>query len=127
MVTANKLLVSVMPNEILFPGNSIVIESPSPLDPESAQGAIVVRGVRGRVNLSGKGRIATWSVKGALPPGHHVLLIRGLLTDKRRRIADEMQIPFFITDSKAKVPGSVRVESMSRLRVQDLAHGAACH
>ena len=49
-----------------------------------------------------------------------MLLIRGLLTDKSQRIEEDLQIPFFVTDSKAKVPAGVRVESMTRLRVQDL-------
>lgn len=120
MATRKGLTVNVMPNEVLFPDVSIVIESPESLDPESAQGGIVVRGVRGQVALSRKGRIATWSAEGALPPGHHLLLIRGLLTDKSQRIEEDLQIPFFVTDSKAKVPGTVRVESMTRLRVQDL-------
>ena len=109
-----------MPNEILFPDSSIVIESSDSLDPESAQGGIVVHGVRGQVNLSRKGRVATWSTKGGLLPGHHTLLVRALLTDKRQRIEEDVEIPFFVTDSKSKVPATVRVESMTRLRVQDL-------
>ena len=120
MAIEKRLNISVMPNEILFPDSSIVIESSDSLDPESAQGGIVVRGVRGQVNLSRKGRVATWSAKGGLLPGHHTLLVRGLLTDKRQRIEEDVEIPFFVTDSKSKVPATVRVESMTRLRVQDL-------
>ena len=120
MATSKGLMVNVMPNEILFPDATIVIESPDSLDPESAQGGIVVSGVRGQVSLSRKGRVANWSAEGGLVPGHHTLFVRALLTDKRQRIDEELVIPFFVTDSKAKVPGTVRVESMTRLRVQDL-------
>ena len=120
MAIEKRLNISVMPNEILFPDSSIVIESSDSLDPESAQGGIVVRGVRGQVNLSRKGRVATWSAKGGLLPGHHTLLVRALLTDKRQRIEEDVEIPFFVTDSKSTVPATVRVESMTRLRVQDL-------
>lgn len=121
MAARRGLTANVTPNEILFPDFSIVIESRDPLDPESAQGGIVVRGVKGRIRLSRGGRVASWSPEGALLPGHHTLLVGGLLTKKRRAVGTEMQIPFFVTDSKAKVAKAVRVESITRLRVQKLA------
>jgi len=121
MATRRELTVSVTPNEVLFPGASIVVEARRALDPRSAQGGIVVHGVRGQVKLSRAGRVASWSQEEALLPGHHLLLVGGLLTAKGRGIADEMAIPFFVTDSVAEVPRSLRVESMSRLRVGELS------
>jgi hypothetical protein len=109
-----------MPNEVVFPDTPLVIEARGALDPQSAQGGIVVHGLRGAVKLSRAGRVARWAPEGALAPGHHLLLVGGLLTAKRRAIADEMVIPFFVTDSVAQVQRSVRVESMSRLRVGDI-------
>ncbi len=121
MKTSRRITASVASNEILFPGSSITIESMDPLDAESAQGGIALRGVRGAVRLKPGGRVATWTPESTLTPGHHTLYVRGLLTRSRRAIDDEMQIPFFVTDSKAKVPASIRVETMSRLRVHELA------
>jgi hypothetical protein len=117
MAIRRGLTPSITPNEVLFPDTSLVIEARGALDPQSAQGGIVVRGVRGTVKLSRAGRVANWAPEVALAPGHYVLLVGGLLTAKRRAIADEMVIPFFVTDSVAQVPRTVRVESMSRLRV----------
>lgn len=109
------------PNEIVFATTPLVVESRYPLDPDRAQGGLVVRGMRGRVRLAHGGLRATWSSERGLPPGHHVLIVDGLAAkDHRRRIGDRLEIPFFVTDSRAKVAGSVRVESMARLRVHDL-------
>lgn len=120
MATRREVTTTLMPNEVLFPDASIVIESRRALDPQSAQGGIVVDGVRGQVKLSRAGRVARWTPEETLAPGHHLLRIGGLLTRKLRSIGDEVAIPFFVTDSVAQVPRTVRVESMSRLRVRDL-------
>jgi hypothetical protein len=115
------LAANIAPHEIVFASTRIVVDSRHPLDPEAAQGGLVVKGIRGRVRLSRGGRRATWSSATKLPPGHHTLIVDGLVAKShRRRIGDRMEIPFFVTDSKARVASSVRVESMSRLRVHNL-------
>jgi hypothetical protein len=115
------LSTTLTPNEIVFSTASIAVESRYPLDPDTVQGGLVVRGVRGRVRLSRGGRMATWSAEKGLPPGLQTLIVDGLVSkDHRRRIGDRMEIPFFVTDSKARVSGAVRIESLARLRVNDL-------
>jgi hypothetical protein len=122
------LSTSIAPNEVVFPRTTVSIESRSPLDAESAQGGIVIPGVSGRVRLSLGGRRATWMPEGEFPPGHHTLLVRELLTRSRHRIEDELRVPFFVTDSRAKVPRSVRVDSMARLRLKELeTDRVPCH
>ncbi len=120
MAIRKQLTTSISANEVVFPDTRIVIKSRASLDPQSAQGGIVVHGVRGGVKISGAGRVARWSPEKPLPPGHHVLLIGGLLTAKGRGVPDEIVIPFYVTDSVAQVPRSVRVESITRLRVKEL-------
>src|SRR5437764_15412796 len=90
MPTRRELTTSIPPNEVVFPDTSLVIEARGALDARSAQGGIVVRGVRGAVKLSRAGRVARWTPERALAPGHHVLRVGGLLTAKRRGIADQM-------------------------------------
>ena len=115
------LSVNVTANEILFPAASIQVTSGRPLDPDSVQGGIVVRGVHGSARLARGGRAATWCAAEALPPGHHTLIIDGLLAKGHRHpLGERMEIPFFVTDSRAKVGRAVRVESMARMRVNDL-------
>src|SRR5215211_3900015 len=118
MATATGFKVSVVPNEVLFPRATVVVEAPSALDAEAAQGGIVVQGQRGTVALGRAGRLASWSPEAAsLPPGQHCLVVRGLLSRSGKSLPGDRQIPFFVTDSVAKVPGRLRVESMVRLRV----------
>jgi len=120
MPERSSLSTNVTPNEIVFSTTSIVVESRYPLDPDTAQGGLIVRGIRGRVRLSRGGRMATWSSEKGLPPGHHTLIVDGLVAKgHRRRLGDRMEIPFFVTDSKARVSRTVRVESIARLRVND--------
>src|SRR5687768_14548532 len=107
MAKQRVVVANILPNEVLFPDTPIMIESRLSLDPKSAQSGIVVRGEKGQVRLSRRGQVATWSADKALRPGHHSLLIRGLLTEKQRDILDEMEIPFFVTNSVAKIPRTV--------------------
>ncbi len=121
MAARRYITCNVGANEILFPDSPIVVESTLALDDTSAQGGIVVEGVRGRVRLAQKRLVATWLPDGSLTPGHHTLLVRGLVSAKQRRLDDELRLPFFVTDSRAKVSRTLRVESMVRLRVGELA------
>lgn len=121
MPERSSLKTNVTSHEIVTSASSITVESPYPLDPDRVQGGVVVQGVRGRVRLTRGGRIATWSCKDGLPPGHHTLIVDGLVAKgHRRRLEERQEIPFFVTDSKARISRNVRVESMSRLRLGDL-------
>lgn len=120
MAGAKKLTANIAPNDIVFGDSSIVIESHDALDLESARKGIVVPGVKGQVRLSSGGRVASWSPEAPLPPGRQTLQIEGLLDDKRKRIEHAIRVPFFVTDSRAKIPDKLRVEAMTRLRVHEL-------
>jgi hypothetical protein len=121
MATKEALKISIQPNEIVFPQVEITVRAPQALDPEAAQGGIVVRGVRGQVRLSRNGRLATWSAIEALPAGHHLLLVGELLTRKGDKLEAEVMIPFFVSESSSPVPATLRVESLTRLRIGELA------
>lgn len=120
MSTQKSVVANIVPNEVLFPNSTLIVESRLALDPRSAQSAIVVRGEKGQVRLTRGARRATWSSEEPLQPGHHMLLVRGLVTAKQQGIEDEMQIPFFVTDSVAQVPRTVRVENIVRLRFHEM-------
>jgi hypothetical protein len=65
--------------------------------------------------------MATWAIEGGLAPGQHTLLVRDLQTKRGRAVAGNLRIPFFVTDSRAKIPANLRVESINRLRIRALA------
>jgi len=120
MSQSRRLKISVSPNEILFPESKILVDVDASLDPEFAQGAITIRGQIGQVRLTNGDRKASWVPETQLPPGHHTLIVGELITKTGEKIAGAMEIPFFVTDSVAKVPSDLRVENMVRLRAQNL-------
>ncbi|UCE96054.1 MAG: S8 family serine peptidase [Candidatus Bathyarchaeota archaeon] len=115
-----KLKVNIAPNEILFPDSRITVEVDTPLNIEFAQGGISVRDLKGKVQLSNGDRTARWEPSNSMPPGHHTLIVRELVTKKGERISDATEIPFFVTDSAAKIPAELRIENLVRFKVNSL-------
>ncbi|MBA2302029.1 MAG: hypothetical protein H0W08_05295 [Acidobacteria bacterium] len=96
---------SITPFEVVFPGTRLEVTLEEAWDPRDAQSGVVVDGVRGRVDVRRRGRTARWTPLETLPPGPHYLRANGQVT------------PFFLTDSVAKVPSTVRIHAVSRVRV----------
>jgi hypothetical protein len=111
---------SIEPHEIVFSGTLIELTSSEPLDPESAGRSIQLQGHRGQVHLQSGGRCARLEPEGGLPHGHQTLIVGELVSKDGRRIADGHVVPFYVTDSVAKVDPNLRVESIVRLRVGTL-------
>ncbi len=114
------LRVNVQPHEILFSFTEVVVESDEPLDQQSAQAGILVHDQRGEVVLSKDGTRASWTPLAPLPMGDHTLAVSKLATRSGDEVAGDLEIPFFITDSKAPVSDDLVVESMVRLAVHEL-------
>lgn len=112
-----KFSVNLVPHEIVFPGFEIQVASDDALDDESASGSLFVKGQRGQLRLTREGRTATWSPLKDLPPGPHVLVAGEVVTRQGERAAGPGEVPFFVTDSVAKIPSNLRVESIVRLRL----------
>ncbi len=114
------LRANVLPHEILFSCNEILIDFDYPLDDRSVQDGILVQGQRGEVSLNKDGTRAIWSPLAPLPMGSHTLKVGNLLTQSGEGVADNLEVPFFITDSKAEVSKDLAVQSMVRLAVEEL-------
>lgn len=121
MKKPNKLKVSVRPYEFLLPGSKIRVTANTPLDPQSAQGGIVVRGKRGVVSLMKDGRTATWEAEKPLSPGRYQLSVATLLSKSGQSVAGGYEVPFFVVDSQARISANLCVENVVRLRVSELA------
>lgn len=111
------LKVGIAPQEIVFPGRPITLISDYPLDLRSVAASVLVKGVRGRVTLSPDQRTATWNPPQDFAPGAYTLLIGEITTTNGKPVAGSAVIPFFMTDSVARIPAGLRVESMVRLRI----------
>jgi hypothetical protein len=110
-------LVGLERDAFLFPGSSVAIETPKPLDRESAQRAIGVARADNAVKVGPKARRATWTPPADLAPGRHVLQVGPLIGADGSEISPEVSIPFTFVETKARVPSNVAVESMMRFRV----------
>jgi subtilase family protein len=109
--------ISVEPNEVVVGEPRLEVRVQSPLDPETARGAIVLESTHGRVSLSDDRRVASFVPENGLAAGPQTLLIEELVSARGKRLSDRLEVPFFISDSRAKVDARLRVESIVRLRV----------
>jgi hypothetical protein len=115
-----KIEIGVEPHEVVLGAPKLTVRSGSPLDPEAARASIGVASVRGTVTLSDDGRTATFVPDEVLPPGPHTFVVGDLVSKRGKPISEGGEIPFFVSDSKAKVQPHLRVESIVRLRVDRL-------
>ncbi|MFI5129976.1 MAG: S8 family serine peptidase [Chitinophagales bacterium] len=121
MKPINQISVNLDPYQVVFPGASIVIDSKTGLDQRSIQNSVSVRDQKGKVKLSKDGRKAVWQADEKLGAGWHSLTIGELLTKKGEKYSVNTNIPFFVTDSKARVPADLAVAAMVRLKVNGLS------
>jgi hypothetical protein len=113
-----KIEIGVEPYEVVLGEPKLTVRSQSPLDPETARGALTLaNGFRGSVALSRDGRTATFVPDEPLPEGAHTLTISELVSQRGKHVSGRMEIPFVVADSRAKVRSSQRVETIVRLRV----------
>ena len=109
--------ISVEPNEIVLRDRRLEVRAPAPLDPETAAAVVRLASVPAEVVLSNGKRTATLVPDGQLPPGPHTLLVGELVSARGERLSGLVEVPFFVTDSRAKVSSVHRLESMVRLQV----------
>ena len=112
--------VSIDANEVLLGFEQIELRAPARIDPESASSGIAIRPGHATVTLSEDGRTATVRPDGDLSAGPSTLLVGELVGNAGKRLSDSFEIPFFVSDSRARVDAGLRVESIVRLRVDDL-------
>jgi Subtilase family len=112
--------VSIEPYEVVLGTPRLQVRARAALDPETARGALGLGTQRGTVTLSDDGHTATLVPDGELPPGPHIFTVDELITTRGRRLVDRVEVPFVVSDSRARVKPSLRIESVVRLRVEPL-------
>ncbi|MGH2817690.1 MAG: S8 family serine peptidase [Actinomycetota bacterium] len=111
------MLVGIQPDEFLFPSSKVNVQTSAPMDKLMALRAIGTSKADSVVRFSSDARRATWSPAENLQPGRHVLQIGPLLSAEGKEITGEVAIPFQFVETAAKIPPTVTVESMVRLRL----------
>lgn len=110
--------VSVSPFEFVMPDVELRVDAPERLDARTALAALRLRGAPGAVSLSRTGRRAVVRTDAPLPPGRHVLEVDGLVTVGGRPLPAPREIPFFVLETRARVPSTLRIGNYTRLTVR---------
>lgn len=108
-------LVGLQRDQFLFPGSTVTIEAPAPLDADAARRSIGVARADNAVKVAR--RRATWTPPADLPPGRHVLQIGPLISTDGKQMSGAVSIPFNFVRSAGRVPDTVAIESIVRVRV----------
>jgi hypothetical protein len=106
--------ISLIPDEFLFPGSVVVLESASSLDADLVRRAVGVAGGSGRLKIEDRGRRVTWRPDAALRSGRYALSVDLKLGGED---LTGRQIPFNYVRTRARVPADVAVESFTRLKL----------
>jgi len=113
--------INVEAHEVVIGPRRLRVRARTALDPDIARAAITLGAVPARVLLSDGGRAASLVPDYDLPAGPHTLVVGELVSTRRKRLTEPFVVPFFVSDSRARVSSALRVESMVRLRVERLA------
>ena len=111
------MVVGLQPDEFLFPGSKVTVQTKVPVDKVMALRSIGTSKADDVVRFSSDATRATWTPAETLRPGRHVLQIGPLLSSEGKEITGEVSVPFQFVETAAKIPSTVRVESMVRLRM----------
>jgi Subtilase family len=109
--------ISVEPNEIVIGARRLQVRAPGALDQRTASAAISLASTPASVALSNGRRTATLVLDGELPAGPQLLIVEELVSARGERFSDRVEVPFFVSDSAAKIASTLRVESIVRLQV----------
>ena len=112
--------ISLRPNEIVVGDVSVTLDVARALDPDTARKGLGIAGIDGVVRLRNGGKRAVWTPLRPLPPGRYRFVAGELTSRSGARLSAGGVLSFSVVKSKARIPGSVAVESMVRLRVEKL-------
>lgn len=103
--------------EIVRRGSQIVIESRLPIDERALASGLRLDKMRAKPVMSDKGHRVVLKVDDSFPAGRNTLFMSDLYTPKNHPIDADLELPFFVVDSKAPFPKDVKVESYSCVAV----------
>ena len=111
------LTLSIESGEIVFSPKNFKLSTSIPLRKDVVAEALRVVGHRGKVRATKDRKTLIWSSEKSLPLGWHTLVIGKLVSEKNLEITKEFKIPFFAAQTKARIPSTVVIRSMRRVRI----------
>jgi Subtilase family len=105
--------------EIIRRGSEIVIELTDPADERALASGLRFDKTRAKPVISDRGTRVVISVDDSFKSGRNTLYLSDLYTPEpeSKRIDIDLEIPFFVVDSKVSFPREVKVETYSRVTV----------
>ena len=96
----------------------IVIDSDEAIDERALAAGLRFDSGRARPNVTNRGRRVTVAMDDSFPLGPNTLYLSDLHSPAGERIEADLEVPFFVIDTKASLPSDVRLESYSRVVVE---------
>jgi hypothetical protein len=106
---------NVSPYEFVPRDFEIQLETDKEIDPESAQSSLQIKGQQARVSLMDGGKRAVLKTTEPLRSGPQTLVVDTLTDHEGHIISESLTIPFFVMESKARIPENLRVQSYTQL------------
>jgi hypothetical protein len=111
--------VDMVRDEIVLSKPQISFDIPENADPKELGRRVGVLGIDGRVKPTRAKNKFRWSSDKEMAPGRYTFVVESMVDSKYRRVSGEVEIPFTVVDTKAKIPSRFRIESFSRVRFGD--------
>lgn len=106
--------ISVTPGEVFLRQPKFIIEFEEAVAPTPVVNALQVKGFRGRIRQSKRGRQVEWVPEEPLPVGRHHLVLGETVLAGGKKVSYPGEIPFSIVGSKARVGTSFKVYGFVR-------------
>jgi hypothetical protein len=104
--------------EIVPRGFEIVLESTQPIHEEALGSGLRVDNMRTKAVSSRAGREVRLKVDDSFSGGRNTLRLSDLYTARNEPIDADLEIPFFVVDSKTRFPKDVKIQAYSRVVVR---------
>ncbi|HET9396387.1 MAG TPA: hypothetical protein VFO36_10050, partial [Nitrospiraceae bacterium] len=101
--------------EVIRRGRRIVLDSEAAIDAKALAAGLRFDAGRASTKLTNRGRRVFITVDDSFALGRNTLYLSDLYSLAGQCIVADLEIPFFVIDTKAPVPKNVRIESYSRV------------
>lgn len=112
----DEVSVALVRDEILQTSSTITVNVRAGSDPDTTARAIGVIGVDGAALPAEPGRF-TWAPRSTIPPGWQTFVVEAITDVNLQTTSRRIQIPFYVVETLAQFPASLRVESFTRMRL----------
>lgn len=111
--------VDLVRDEVLTTRPEIAFVVPKNADPKEVARRVGVPGIDGRVRPTRARDTYRWTPRQEMAPGCYTFVVEPLVDSRHRRASAATAIPFAVVQMKAKLPPRLRIESFSRVRLNE--------